>query len=1594
MAGGPVAGGGSPGTVEARLDLARRDLLDLGLRNPLINFRLLKSRGVEVVDELPAEVFRLLVKESRSMTFLPAPEEPSIVNHDSPAEEPPSHAAAAQTRDLPGFSANGQPEEEAAAPAARHVDRRLQTRLSSADLQKRLLTTFYDARTILEEQGVNILHLVVGMLEWYEDDKSAQIRRAPLILIPVELNRTDALDRFHLRYTEEDIGANLSLEAKLKVDFGIDAPQLPDTEDLDVADYLAQFERAIRHQRRWRIDRDSIVLSFFSFGKFLMFRDLDPATWPDEAVPSNHPIIRALLGDGFGEPPPSVPDDVFLDHTPEGRALKTVVDADSTQSLAILDVAAGRNLVVQGPPGTGKSQTITNVIAQAIGDGKRVLFVAEKMAALEVVKRRLDQIGLGDACLELHSHRTTKRSLLHELQRTLELGKPRIDLLETQIQLLENTRERLDGYCDAVNTPVAESGLTPYVLYGQLLELLQIPGSDNWPPLRLPELAAWSASAFDARQAQVEELQARLRVSGIPTQHLFWGSTRMILLPTDQQQLRSALLKAIGALSDLREEVRRVSAQLGVAAPVTIAQARLLRDGLRRALEAPPPDLQFSSPEWVSSRIEVETMLSAGAAMAAIHERWDEVLTPDAWDQDMEPLRQQVAGYQSKWWRFLASGYRTAKSQLAGWCTGDVPKGVEAQVKLLDDMLEAQRQRAIAEARDELGSSLYGTHWDGIRSNWSQLRQWTEWIVGLREDIDAGRIPGDLPDVLEDPVNRDRLAPSVERLEARLGDHQDDREVVIAALQFDPQRRFGASDTLDDQPLQDQATLLADWSRQLNRLHEMVAFNVAADSCQRDGLGDIVAAATHWPEAGNHLVSLFRVARLTSLLERALTERLPLRGFDGAAHDQVAERFRELDQLNNVHNRAQLALRHWSALPRHDGGGQLAVLKREFAQKSRHLAIRQLMNKAGNAVQAIKPVFMMSPLSIATYLPPGGVEFDLVVFDEASQVRPVDGFGAVLRTRQAVVVGDSKQLPPTSFFDLVAQGDDIDEELVTGDVESILGLFLAKSAPQRMLRWHYRSRHESLITVSNHAFYEDRLVVFPSPDSKLSEIGLRFHHLPNTSYERGRSRTNPQEAQSVARAVMEHARTSPTLTLGVVAFSVAQQQTIVDQLELLRRQDPSCEPFFAAHPNEPFFVKNLENVQGDERDVIFISVGYGRTAEGYVNLNFGPLNQQGGERRLNVLITRARIRCEVFTNLTADDLDLTGTKSLGMRSLKQFLKYAQTGVLDLPSSSGGDAESPFEEAVYDALVSAGYEVDKQVGSAGFFIDLAVRDPDQQGRYALAIECDGATYHSARSTRDRDRLRQQVLEGLGWTFHRIWSTDWFRDSEQELRKTVAAIEMTLAKRSITRDPSPKPAEPAIEREHLGASPSEESGVDRYACAKPNPAAFGRSVVELSTLQVAEGVRRVIEVESPVHIEEVIHRITAASGSGRAGNRIRAAIMRAIDFTIAQGSVRRSGEFLWRADMLEAPVRDRSHLPNASRSLRFVAPEEIEQAVLRVIRDGYGVGPDYIPSATCRLLGFQRVSEDMNAQVQILVENLVFRGVLIRGGDYLKVNVNNT
>jgi hypothetical protein len=731
-----------------------------------------------------------------------------------------------------------------------------------------------------------------------------------------------------------------------------------------------------------------------------------------------------------------------------------------------------------------------------------------------------------------------------------------------------------------------------------------------------------------------------------------------------------------------------------------------------------------------------------------------------------------------------------------------------------------------------------------------------------------------------------------------------------------------------------------------------------------------------------------RYARAESLWKRALAENPDLRDIASEHRHELVSAFTALERQHLKNNVTSILAGHLAQVPQ-GAMGDMRVIRGEIGKRRGHIALRRLFERAGTAIQRIKPVLLMSPISVAQFLPPGTVSFDLLVIDEASQVRPEDALGAIARARQIVVVGDKKQLPPSSFFDrLLAdeedenEGDDEDvgPDLLggaakIGTMESILTLCEARGLPNRLLKWHYRSRDPSLIEVSNHEFYESDLVLPPSPLQKDPGYGLRFTRVDGI-YDKGGRRDNRKEGEAIVDRVAEHARLNPSLSLGIATFSFAQRNLITELLEVRRRKDSTLDAFLREGQSEDLFVKNIENVQGDERDVILVSVGYGPSVPGgrLNSMSFGPVNGEGGERRLNVLFTRARIRCEVFASFDPGDIDLSRTAASGPRILKRFLEFAKNGRLDDSAPTGEDADSPFEEDVANVIRGHGFLADPQIGSAGFRIDLGIRHPDKPGTYILAVECDGATYHSALWARERDRLRQDVLEQLGWRFHRIWSTDWFYNRRAEIERLRGALfeAREKAKEGFRIEGANQTRPPA---EPVNASPVTieipevvERQMPPYKRAV-FPVRSAHEPHEAPVSMLVELVRKIVDAEGPIHVEEVARRVAACFGRDKAGSRILAATRTALTRARAgDGNLLCDGAFWYTQTQADAPpVRDRSAEAGATLKAESISMLEIK-AAFRIARNDNGGGDDAdLVRSVARLLGFRRVGPDLRARI---------------------------
>lgn len=1543
----------SSDAITPLLQNARLELLDLTARNRLLNAprRTRVSSSLEIVDELSSEIFRLLVRENRKLTFQSASTSVSANPDDPPTALPQPADDEVDERGI----------------AKRHTNTKLQTLLPSEALQKRLLRLFHDAKTYIEEQGVNILYLTLGMLRWYEDAASTIERFAPLFLIPVTLERRTASERFTLHWTGEDPLANLTLAAKLKNDFGIVLPEAAELDDFAIDSYIAELTACLSAQTRWQILPDDMTLGFFSFAKFLMYRDLDPATWPATKALNTHPLICSLLRDGFNDA------GLTLSGAEAEQAVRRlaadcfVLDSDSSQSLAIEEVRRGRNLVIQGPPGTGKSQTITNIIADSVRRGKRVLFVAEKMAALEVVKRRLDNLQLGGVCLELHSNKANKRLVLEEIKNTLALGHPLPNGEPEMLSSLEKVRTGLDNHCDRLASPIGSAGRSVFQSVGQLVKLtsdgLAVPG------ISLPNAQQWTTAELVERESLLFDLAAQITSHGIPANNPWRGVERKALLPIDLDGILNKVQEAQSAFAKSQEAQAQLSAALHCSAPETTAAAGLQLRNATAIANAPELDQASIAHDAWRAISAVNDLVQAGLKWRSEKEHFAPLLQDGAELSNLTATRDVIAKRGGSLLRFLFSDYRASQTRLRTLFR-QVPRSGTEQVKMLNRLIEFQAIQGHINAAATLGSSCFGKLWASYDSPWPMLQAIVQWVQTLdKPDADLRALLATLPTV--QPV-RDCLPTAQQQFQTAQALFED----LFRELSLDTQVAFGQP-TLSTVSFAALDSRLAAWLTAREQLSKWIYTSAACRKAQEAGLGTIVEQLSTGQLAPPQALGVFRYAYEATLIRQAAADKPELATFDGDQHSQSLSSFRKLDQSTQSVARFETASAHSNALPRTATSvGALGVLRSEMEKRRRHLPLRQLMKQAGSAIQAIKPVFMMSPLSVAQFLEPGVIEFDLLLIDEASQVQPVDALGAIARSQQIVVVGDDKQLPPTRFFSAFTtddEGEDADEA-GTGarDIESILGLCKARGVPERMLRWHYRSRHQSLIAVSNKEFYANSLFIVPSPWLEGGHLGLHFRFVPNGVFDRGATATNRVEARAVAQAIMQHALTSPERSLGVGTFSIRQKHAILDELELLRRSNPEAEPFFADHPAEPFFVKNLENIQGDERDVIFISVGYAKNADGYMAMNFGPLSSDGGERRLNVLITRAKLQCEVFSSITADDIDLERGRGRGVAALKGFLSFAEKGILDVAQPTQYAADSPFEEEVARALTASGYQVRRQIGIAGFFIDLAVLDSRKPGRYLLGIECDGAPYHSTRSARDRDRLRQAVLESHGWRIYRIWSLDWFQRPAEQLRRAIDAIEAAITTNGEPPAPVPVEIKPVeLQRDDATIQAAENTLSVPYVEAQMD-------TVDLDRPQAA--IEKVIEVEGPIHEEEIIVRIRQLSGLARAGSRVQTSVRTALANAVSQNKIVRDGEF-YALPSQPVIVRDRSSVTSSSlRKPAMLPPKEVQAAILAIIDSSKGASTPDLATHVPRLFGFAASSSVLRSLVEEQITALERAGIL--------------
>lgn len=1589
-----------PTSAAGRIDRWQKKLLDLTLRNRLLNFPDSKKTIPFLCTDIAYLEDRLA--HGASVGIISLPEQNPLGERDAALYRD------VHGRDLQrGFAAEALLRDE------------LSSTLDARQLEARLIDLHRQVCNDFAEGGANTLFLAVGFLRWRKKPEDERSYRAPLLLVPVKLQRRSASSRFTIRFHEDEPRFNATLLQFLERDFDLKLPQFggempTDENGVDVPRLLALVRQAVRDVPGMEV-LDETALSTFSFAKFLMWKDLVERT----AALRENKVVRHLIdtpeqsfqsADGAS----AFHDERDLDRIYAPSEIVSLLPSDSSQTAASLAAAEGRDFVIVGPPGTGKSQTIANMIANCLAVGKTVLFVAEKTAALDVVYRRLREHGLGDRCIELHSNKADRRHFLAQLKAAWEHG-GRSDASEWVAinERLRLRRDSLNAYVEALHRR-HPNGWTPYLALGTALR----GAGEAAPALEWPKQDAHDVEAFRNLEDAAADLgvvfasverRAALELVDVAE----WSSGWQEELLAAARSLRNAIdllsVAVGGAFASLGLKPRLQPSGDAVEALAELAAALQESEGVDVSIAF---DRDFSQCADALAALEGDI-----AAYRDAERELRSAYTPTAVRSlDADALLRQWREANGSFWPNSLLAKRRIQKTLQEYASQGTAEP-EHDLPLIARMKNAL---AAVDASILVGKPLQV---DGLSTDRNAVAGTLALASRLR---DALRIPGmdkgDVGSLLRS------LAPCLPAT-AGAGGARLAGARLLAALtglktangQFAALSRRNAAITPDHAKLAKLSQELEELAEARHLLRDWSAWCRARIRGVAQGLSPLVRGLENGSVSPAKTREAFRLGYARWWLPKILDGDVVLRDFRRFQHENAITEFRELDDLVRSHATQRVIDAVAHGLPPVQGvprNSELGLLRHQMELQRPNQSIRDVIGKMPQSFSKLAPCMLMSPLSIAQYLPPDQALFDVVIFDEASQITTWDAVGAIARARQTVIVGDPKQLPPTNFFGRNEEEEDVADH--ERDLESILDEARSAGIPVRDLRWHYRSRSESLIAFSNHHYYQNRLVTFPSV--AVEDRAVQLRKVPNGVYDSGKSRTNRIEAQAVADEAVSRMRSWLDLpekqrpTLGVITFNAQQQSLILDLLDAARRDEPELEWFFADKRVEPTIVKNLENVQGDERDVILFSITFWKDAAGKLAMNFGALNRDGGERRLNVAVTRARQELLVFSGFTADQIDPGRIKALAVRHLKTFLDYAERGSVALPAQdvgSVGGFDSPFEEAVAAQLQRNGWIVVPQVGISGFRIDLGIRHPDLAGAYLAGVECDGAAYHSSATARDRDKVREQVLRGLGWNILRVWSTDWWFDADgcsgrlhaqlqgllddDRMRRAAKAEQATKDAEPVAAhwdmgheveaienirdeevvEPTEAPAAMVSEAELVSVAPETQGRAEAPAerPAATADAAFGDGVrhyriADLSSFRADPDqfyefayrdtlrgmVEAVIEAESPLRSDVLAQRIARTHGWLRTGGRIRERIdlyLRGLDATTES-----SGEFLWKKGAVSeiAPYR-KAASEEARRPIADIPLAELASVVLD--------NPDLLDQPDpardlARLLGVERLA----------------------------------
>ena len=1307
-----------------------------------------------------------------------------------------------------------------------HIDDFLQTLHYADELEKVLKNIEQHSRSIMEVTGSNMLYLILGVLEWREKDDTEKVIKSPLITIPVSLTRMRFNDstntyEYKLMYTGDIIETNESLSHKLFADFKVKLPQL--TESMSFNHYVREVQKLCVTQHGWKI-RQEISLDFLQFGKVLMYKDLK-----NSPKLQKHKVLKDIfLGKSTSEASYAV-GEYDIDKESLKKRMPLILDADSSQHSAMIDVLNGKNVVIEGPPGTGKSQIIANLIALLMYEGKKVLFVSEKLVALEVVHQRLAQVGLGDFCMELHSHKTDKITFLKSLNRRItgEYGFPfKYDKTERELRY---TKQQLNKYVKTLHEPYGNNNKTIFeniwlrerFLEGEKYFLFKISNAKRlkeqdllfceehleeyayhyadynlsnsfWVGFEVTELSFMQSSQFITLFSKLEApylaISEELRLFNISE-----DMELMVLKNLEAFMERFVPLESyyfpFSELSTFRNLYTKIDNYLRTllgyinASEINNLTTSEIIDALETSATLLGELAEFDGtlkPELIGFQRFVKRAKKSHEEFEEIAQRNSEYLyLPMVKQKSTEDIYEVVHTVQEKrdsWFRFFSSAYKKALRSFSAMLKEKLPEQSAEWTFLLRELSVYTLNR---ENEMKLRLTL-------IEKVPLFIKNITNVHTSIKKSLDSYEFI--YQSNIEEPFKQLLYSDihATNKFDTLLKQGKKIEEIYEALKPYGLIQNEFWGDSKNS--VASRLKKLKGLEEHKSKLSSWISFQQLLKKLKEMGLKEMMLSAERKEIPKEKLVDTFYFNYYNSLLNEAFLEYSVLENFSRLKHDALVQKFQRLDKKYIKQSRTHIANElSQKELPASKGEGRVAtftnlkLLKHEIGKKKRHVPIRQLLSRAGEAIHTLKPCFMMSPLSVAQYMPIEKTHFDVLLIDEASQLKPEESLGVIARAKQVVVVGDPKQMPPSSFFDVAQEETEASKKTVLDDSESILDSFMELYNPIRRLKWHYRSQHESLISFSNQHFYDNELTIFPSTTNEVNEnLGVKYTYVEDGRYQSGNQyRINVVEAKRILEQVKHQMEFFPEKSLGVGTLNGTQQELIQELVDEAEKEFVYVSLYIEKwkSKNEAFFVKNLESLQGDERDVILISTTYGKEeGSDRVAQRFGPLNQESGWRRLNVLITRAKQKMHIFTSMLSSDIRTTESSSRGLKAFKNFLKFLEHNALKEPMPQETNESSTFANVVATLLREKGYEVVKNVGVSGYYIDLAVVSK-KDGSFLLAVECDGEAYFNASSTSDRERLKIEALKRLGWNHYRVWSMEWVKNREFEFQRLLEEIEFS-------------------------------------------------------------------------------------------------------------------------------------------------------------------------------------------------------------------------